>query len=1406
MALQLPFGRVAAAFSVLFLAACGTTAASNGTADTDAAEPDVAVEDVAATDVAPGTDAIAADTSDVAPDVPEVAEDIAPDVTADVASDVTVTVCTCGDGNCNGDACGESLASCPADCAGCGNGKCEPGEGPLSCPIDCCGSCGDGKCVGYSCGEDPQKCPEDCGKACGNGVCEKSESPSTCAEDCKHQVCGNNVCEPEDGGPKLCPEDCGTSCGNCVCEKGEDFLSCPLDCGFCGDGVCSTCSGLGESAQTCTTDCQANCFAKGCDDAITCTTDVCGSDGQCAHVPDSASCGDANPCTDDACVPTKGCVNGANTAACNDGDNCTLSDACSEATCAGVAADCDDSNPCTADTCAPSSGACKHAPVVGPCDDGDFCTIGDGCGGGKCLPGAVTDCNDDDDCTADKCDTFSGCKYTPVACKACVPGDPCVPADVCHLGMTTCIGKASQCTDTTAPAADDLPCGLNKGCVAGVCKSYANKISVFSGGGQNGSVNGQLLPVVIKVVDSGGAPVSGAKVSIVPTEGAAAIPASGTSTSQGKFTSSPRLGRSVGVQEFVVNATNAASITFQATAIMPQNNTIFSILNGDHSMGNDGLPGPATLAHVGQVGDISAASDGTIYVAEPGNHRVIRISKAGAASVVAGNGSAGASGNGGPAIAAALNAPLGVAIDEATNLLYIADSGNNVIRVVDLADGSIGSFAGGGTAPGPGFGDSNVAAAAQFLAPTHVRIGPDHGLYVGDSGHNRVRRIDLDTQAVSAFVGNAAGVDCTQPVALSECGPYGGPAYSNLGCDIAWNAAGDAFVTGKVCGTGPGYATSGIIRRDKNGALSHVAGQAYGAALDGGPANLTAFGGIGGIAVDKVGNIFVTEFDKAQVRKIEHASGRVVTVMGTGIAGFAGDDGPVNLAQVGQPYGLWLDGGQNLFVTDSQNADVREVVTFGQTVATPAKLSLVSGSNLSGLVDQAMTEPFVVKLTDANDQPLAGFTLHFNVVSSGAGLYDTAASTGSDGTASTTGRVGLAPGPYGVQATFRDLDGKDVAGSPLDLAMTAIAPDVGSIFTAINADHSQGLAGIPGPGSLAHTDTLMDTVFGSDGTQYIADAGNHRVYALSPSGALSVVAGSSSAGGQNSGYSGDGGPAVKAQFHAPAGVAFLPAAGKANDTLFVTDSFNNVIRGVDLKTGVVSAFGGGGASATGPGWGDGGPASAAVLSYPTHIYKGPDNALYVADGSHNRIRRVNLATGIIEAWMGSANGAACGSSDPDLFDCDAGGSLGLTTGCAATWDSSGNAYVVGRFCSTEIGTATTAIVKRAPNGALTWLGGKSDGTDDEGIDAKATVFGSITSIALDANGNILVSEYSKNRIRQIDPLGKVTTVAGTATAGAAGDYVALALAQFNGPWEIKMAPNGHMTVTDTLNFTLRYVW
>lgn len=174
--------------------------------------------------------------------------------------------CKCGDGEpdapiCDTQNCGETDKTCPKDCLPCGDGLCQPGESPKSCPVDCCGACGDGICKGGLCGENPTSCGEDCKSPCGNGKCDQGETPDSCEQDCALAACGNNICEfneaPNDaGGKTACPEDCKAPCGDCICATGEDFGNCPVDCGFCGDGVCSNCASLSESAATCSEDCK----------------------------------------------------------------------------------------------------------------------------------------------------------------------------------------------------------------------------------------------------------------------------------------------------------------------------------------------------------------------------------------------------------------------------------------------------------------------------------------------------------------------------------------------------------------------------------------------------------------------------------------------------------------------------------------------------------------------------------------------------------------------------------------------------------------------------------------------------------------------------------------------------------------------------------------------------------------------------------------------------------------------------------------------------------------------------------------------------------------------------------------------------------------------------------------------
>lgn len=445
----------------------GTDAAPKDTASKDTASKDATVVDVSVPDSGPQDVASAFDTATV---------------------DATVT-CECGDGICNAE-CGEALTNCPLDCAVCGDGTCTPGESPKSCKPDCCGACGDGLCKGYECGENSTTCKDDCGNACGNKVCDKGENPTSCAEDCKWQVCGNGVCEPEDGGPQKCPDDCGTACGNCVCDKGESWLDCPVDCGYCGDGICSTCVGSGESVATCKSDCESDmckastgascddgidctadlCTSKGgclhiaaegaCDDGIDCTKDACDAKAGCTHASDPTVCVDSDPCTEDACDPKKGCVTlPATGTACDDGDPCTADDACVAGKCQGV-----------------SSCACKQTADCQSKEDGDACNGKLVCVAGACVvdPKTVVTCDAQGDtaCKKNTCAPQTGaCAPKPVGDgTACDDGSQCTGGDACGGGA--CTGIAKSCDDGN-------PCTTD-GCdaVTGKCTAVPGKAGV----------------------------------------------------------------------------------------------------------------------------------------------------------------------------------------------------------------------------------------------------------------------------------------------------------------------------------------------------------------------------------------------------------------------------------------------------------------------------------------------------------------------------------------------------------------------------------------------------------------------------------------------------------------------------------------------------------------------------------------------------------------------------------------------------------------------------------------------------------------------------------------------------------------------------------------------------------------
>ena len=180
------------------------------------------------------------------------------------------------------------------------------------------------------------------------------------------------------------------------------------------------------------------------------------------------------------------------------------------------------------------------------------------------------------------------------------------------------------------------------------------------------------------------------------------------------------------------------------------------------TVAGNGLPGfsgdgdSATAATIAPA-HIALRPDGTLLIAEPTNHRIRSVAPSGIITTIAGTGTCGFSGDGGPATSATLCAPTSVAVDSLDNL-YLSDSSNHRIRKISLA-GTISTLAGTGL---PGYaGDSGLPASAQLNAPNHIALDNQSNVYISDSGNNRIRRINLSTarllsvSPLSALAGSA---------------------------------------------------------------------------------------------------------------------------------------------------------------------------------------------------------------------------------------------------------------------------------------------------------------------------------------------------------------------------------------------------------------------------------------------------------------------------------------------------------------------------------------------------------------------------------------------------------------------------------------------------------------------------
>ena len=565
---------------------------------------------------------------------------------------------------------------------------------------------------------------------------------------------------------------------------------------------------------------------------------------------------------------------------------------------------------------------------------------------------------------------------------------------------------------------------------------------------------------------------------------------------------------------------------------------------GSAGFGGDGGPGPG--ASFNTPAYVAVGPDGSVYVCDHDNFRIRKISPSGIVQTVAGSGKDGFAGDGGPATVASINAPVGIALDAAGNL-YVADEGNHRIRKVDT-NGIISTIA--GTGEGRYSGDGAPATYASLNHPHDVCIAPDGSLYIADQFNHRVRKVD------------AAGIIHT------------------------------------VAGTGTPGRTG-----------------------DGGPAIEARLHNPQFVTLDADGNLYISDWLNSCIRMVDK-QGLIWTVAGEAeVPGFYGDGGPAPKALLNGPRKAAISG-DRMFIADMGNRRVRMVKLpvprpepvrpAWQNTPSPGSIETVVGNGIPGAFGVGLRGPEVslktphgIAADEEGDLYIADYNNHRIVLVDTKGMVSTICGVGRRQYSGDGGSASLAGlnGPADVRV---DSEGNIYIADYDSHRLRKI--DTAGIINTLAGTGEAGFSGDEGPAGSARLDHPVAVAFDSSGTVYIADRNNHRVRRVDKGGRIHTVAGTGAGG-----YGGDGAPGQYALLNVPRGVT---VDGQGN--LYITEEEGRRLRKVD-PAGIITTVAGTGRAEFS---GDGGRALSAGLNMLRGVVVDQAGNIYLADGSNHCVRRI----------------------------------------------------------------------------------------------------------------------------------------------------------------------------------------
>jgi hypothetical protein len=341
----------------------------------------------------------------------------------------------------------------------------------------------------------------------------------------------------------------------------------------------------------------------------------------------------------------------------------------------------------------------------------------------------------------------------------------------------------------------------------------------------------------------------------------------------------------------------------------------------------------------------------------------------------------------------------------------------------------------------------------------------------------------------------------------------------------------------------------------------------------------------------------------------------------------------------------------------------------------------------------------------------------------------------------------------------------------------------------ITTSAGTGGFGFAGDGGPANQSLLADPqAIATDaaGNVYIADSTNQVIRKIS-NGIITTIAGSTAGGVTAAGYSGDGGLAVNAKLNTPTAVAIDGASN-----LYIADTGNNVIRKVD-PAGRISTFAGGGAAPSGgDGLGDGGPATAAILSGPSDVAVDSTGNVYIADSLHGLIRQVDSSGKI---WIVAGGGAGGGWDGLGDGGTATGAVLDNPSGIAL--DAGGNLY---------ISDTGHQMIRCVTSGVITAVAGipGTQGYRGDGDLATQAELNNPRGIRLDAAGDVYIADSGNNVVREIlAGSGNIITIAGNGTSGYSGDNGSPLTAELATPMSVAIDNARNVLIADDANNVIR---